>query len=149
MMKSKFLISLYITVLVSPIAVGAKITPTQATSTNSSQIVNELQSCKEKALHKKEKYLASAKHDLTSKLNTITEKYTKNQQKANWFIRSSFLSESKKIVSELSKETATVTNSYKKSVNSSYMTWKAEDSLCDHLYGKATTTQKSSAKKKK
>lgn len=146
-MKLKILLPLFIFSLVVPFYVSA--TNSVLGSATSGKEGNELISCKAIALQKKNKSMNSLKSDYQSKLSTIADRYRKQQEKANWLVRSSYIAESKKIENELSKETLYTADSYKKSVNSYYMTWKVEDALCEHLHKKATTTQKSSIKMKK
>lgn len=105
--------------------------------------------CKKSALKKRDKTMIPALKEYVSSSDTITKKTVDDFDKIKWYIGSSYRSESKRIQDERNKEMTQINKKITDTRLSAQATWKAEDSLCDYLYNKASTTSQKITKTKK
>lgn len=98
--------------------------------------------CKKNAATHREQTMLPALKEYVKSSKIITDKAKHNFEKVSWYIDSSYRVNSKKIQDEKKQAMIPVTEKITKVRALAQNTWKAEDSLCEFLYNKASTTPK-------
>ena len=105
--------------------------------------------CKKNAPTHREQTMLPALKEYVESSQAITDKAKHNFEKVSWYIDTSYRINSKKIQDEKKQAMIPVKEKINKVRILAQNTWKAEDSLCEFLYNKATTIPITENKSKK
>lgn len=135
-------------VLISSLSTSALSVETSATTTPTSKRELLIECKKTALLHRTQTMLPNLKEYMTSS-NLVAEKEKIAFEKIQWYIRSAYNTQSKKIQAESSQAMIPVNEKITKARIVAQTTWKAEDALCELYHKTATTTPKETPKNTK
>ncbi|MCF7844131.1 hypothetical protein K9M47_04550 [Candidatus Gracilibacteria bacterium] len=134
-MKKQIILQLSIVILLSPFITYAS---TDNVEKDSKQI--KYSTCKKDAQVKRKKTMLPALREYLIGSELVTENTKKEFDKIRWYMNSTYGKAEKKIFEKREKEMVLVNDKINKSRRMAQATWRAEDSLCDFFYNRASTT---------